>query len=434
MLKGRTSMETETIQDLIPTMRSDRVEASYAFRLLPVTEQIDFVRNAPVADRYDVITLAEDATPIVQALSVPELHALVRHETLQSRVQSLLEVASAGQLQGVMDFSCWENDLPDERSVFEWIEWLMGLSDDALRERLSILDAAFLASVLGPHVEVAPENGPGEFAVIATKIMALPTGLSYDDASVEWFFYRIFEVDRGLFDELIDRVFRDDWTEYRATHGAQSDQLSEAAHLRAQRLRELELGDTYESRAELLQPLEVRLSRSPRTLNTKLPVAAPSEPILDTLTRIVDDPETLTEWSVSLARLAGDVLMARGRDPGDPREYARAVAFTRSAVNVALDSISGGSPWFAISIVHTWGWRALFRVGNTLIEKLRWRVDSIDESEISREEDRVLLEGLFSVPMKVYDMHARSYRLPQFAVDLRRVHRAIHNIQFERKQ
>lgn len=427
-------MERQTIQGLIPIMRSDRIEASYTFRLLPVTEQIEVVRDVPVADRYDVITLAEDATPLVQALSVPELYALVRHETLQSRVQSLLEVASPNQLQGVMDFACWENDLPDEQSAFEWIEWLMGLPDEAVRKRLSVLDAAFLGSVLGPHVEAAPENAPGEFTVIATRIMALPTGLSYDDASVEWFFYRIFEVDRTLFDELIDRIFRDDWTEYRATHGAQSDQLSEAAHLRAQRLRELELGDTYESRAELLQPLEVRLSRSSRTFDNQLPAVVPTEPMLDTLAQIVDDAETMTEWSVSLARLAGDVLMARGRDPGDAREYARAVAFTRSAVNVALDSISGGSPWFALSIVNTWGWRSLFRVGNTLIEKLRWRVDSIDENDILREEDRVLLEGLFKVPMKVYDVQTRSYRLPQFAVDLRRVHRVIHAIQFERRQ
>ncbi len=424
--------EENTATNLLAVLDSNPEDAMYRFRLMPGGEQVDLVRSAPADRRWDVITLAEDAAPLVRALSVPELYAVANAEDIDGRLGTLMAVTTPEQARGVMDFACWTGDEPAEEDAFPWFRWLMELPDADAADRLRVLDPSFIAAAIGPHVTRAKNAGPGEFVVVATRVDALPTGLDFDDDLVEWIVQRIFDVDHELFDEVVNRIFRDEWTGHAATHAGLADQLAEAAHIRAQRLRALELGDTYEARAELLQPLELHLPRSTRPISSLLPARVPRVPMLDAVSQITEDPHRGAEWSTALARLVGDVVMARGGNPSSRGDVERATEYTRSAVNLALDALSGGSPWFAVSLVEQWSLRDLFRAGNTLVERLRWRVSTIVEDDIEDERDRVQLVGLFRTPMRVYDAGIDDYRLPQFVVELTRAHRIIHAIQIAR--
>jgi hypothetical protein len=421
---------TPDVNALVAAVKNDRVDASYQFRLLSKREQVGLVQHATVEHRYDILTLVPDATPLVQALSVPDLYVLVDHEHMNSRIQSILEVATPEQLRGVMDFSCWEGDEPDPDTVLDWFEWLVSLSDDQLRDRLRTLDASFVASAIGPYMTPsASGNLAGGFTVIATKVDALPDAFSYDEPAIEYFAARLYDVDLELFDEIITRIFKDDWTEYRGTDAAMPDQVGEATHLRAARLRELELRDTYEARTDLLQPLELHLPLSLPVPMQNLPVPLTSQPMLDAMTEATGDAALTSEWRIRLARLAGDIVMARGGNPANRRDLEYATGFAQASVNIALDALSGGSPYLAVVMAETWSWRDLFRAGNTLLERLRWRVDSIDDSAIPTAELHTMLDGLFRVPMRVWDPVADEYRLPQYIAELQRAHRAIHSIQ-----
>ena len=426
--------ESFNVHTLISAVSTNRIEASSRFKAIERSDQVDLVRSASVEQRYDIITLLDDARPLVEALSVPDLYVLVSHEDMNSRVQSLLEVATPEQLRGVMDFAVWNGDEPDEDAVLDWFEWLMSLPDDTLADRIRTLDPAFLATVLGPHLEVCPEHTPGEFTVIATKIDALPTAFEYDDAMWEWFVYRLYEVDLELFDETMNRIFRDEWTEYRGTKRSLSDQLGEAAHLRARRLRDLELGDTYESRVDLLQPLEIHLPKVPHIGVSDLPVTIPVQSIFDRVINAATEPEVVSRWRISFARLSSDVVMARKGNPANRRDLERASDFAKSSLSVALDTLAGGCESMAYAIAMTWDWRDLFRVGNTLLERLRWRVDSIDQSDVPDGDMRVELSGLFRTPMRVIDPHTGEHRLPLFANELARAHRMIHEIQMAKAE
>jgi len=415
---------------LLTIADADRTLAADLFRGLSRRERLEFVRSTPLERRYDMITLADDATTLVRELAVSDLYALIRHDG-RDRTGSLVECAAPEQVRGVMDFACWRDDVPDDENALAWLTWVSDLADGPCAERLATLDAAFLATVLGPHVRIS-DDAVGEFLVVETRVDALPTGLDYDDEDVERIMYRLYEVDHGLFDEVVNRVFVDEWTHDRGTHGGLRQQRAEAAALRATRLRALEVSDTYEARMDLLQPLEIPLIPRDRPFLSVLPDVAPRTSPIDGLLAATDDPGLLGRWRDALARLAVDVIMARGGDPGDSAALRRSLGYVRSAVSVALDALAGGSREMAPVLAVTWDWVDLFRAGHTLVERLRWHAGTIPPAAMERAENRVWMAGLLRSPLRVYDPATASYRLPDRAADLIRAHRVLYAIQLAR--
>jgi len=424
--------DTNAHADLLAILAADRTQAIALFKRLSPEEQVALVRKTPVHRWHDVLTLADDCTPLVRALSVPELHRLVSLEDLW-HARELMATASPEQVRGVMDFSCWRGDDLEEQESLTWLEWLAELADDAFAERMATLDAAFLASVLGPHMRPEPEE-PGEFLVYSTWVDSLPRAFAYDDQLVEQLVYRLYHVDVALYDEVINRIFRDEWTHERATHGGLADQMAEATERRARRLRKLRVRDTYESRIDLLRPLEVRPAPRGRRFATSLPEVVVNTSLLERVLARTDDPDRLRRRQEVLAKLAGEVLMARGGDPGNTNELQEAADVLKSAVSLALDALSGGSLAMAEAFAEAWRWSDLFRVGHTLLEHLRARVAAHDPEKVLCGRESLWLAGLLEVPMRVYDPFTGGYRLPDRLADLVRAVEALDRMERQRRK
>lgn len=430
----RTNGNDEELDpDFLMLLETDREHAALAFRQLSRERQADLIRRAPVEHWYDLITLTEDATQLVQSLSVPELYRLASAEDLDKSAL-LLATASPDQVRGVMDFSCWRGDRIDRRESVRWLEWLASLPDEAFAERATALDAAFLASVLGPHMTVAaPADFPGEFTVYRTGIYSIPTAFRYDEQLLEWLVQRLYECDRLLYDEVINRIFRDERTHERATHAGLREQLSEAQERRARRLAELRLQDTYGARVDLLRPLEVRIAERGRHFSTVLPESVPRRSLLDRMLRSEQDSNRQETWRGLLGQLVVHVVIARGGDPASPRQMHEAAEATNAALSVALDTLSGGSVFMAGVIGATWEWGDLFRVGHTLLENLRSRTAGLNLDEFRRGPLSKRLRGLQDTPLRVYDASLDGYRLPETIGDILRAMQAIGRAERERE-
>jgi len=409
--------------NLLAVIEVDRSRAVTLFKQLSPEQQLTLVRSVPLEQQYDVLTLADDATELVQSLSVPELHTLITHEGLHN-IGALVKAATPEQTRGVMDFSCWRGEDIDEGTAYDWLAWLNTLTDEEFVERVNVLDPSFVASVVGPHMEVDTSQG-GLFAVYDTKVKANPHGFDFDDTLVENVMWRLYALDDVLFNDLLNRVFADERTHDRATRAGLEDQLAEAQTERARRLRKLDLDDTHESRVDLLRPLVVRPAARGRRFSTSLPERVNPVPMFDRIINLVSDPNAAINWRNELAQLGVKVLMAHGGNPGERRQLREATQVAASALNVALDALSGGSVFMAEVIARTWSWVDLFRVGNTFVERIRAEAIVMNPETLIRKENAAWLLGLIETPVRVYDPTRGAYRHPNCIADIVRAHREI---------
>ena len=183
-------MPEKAATDLVSAMDADRPLAVARFRSMSLDEQLTAVRGAPDQRRYDVITLADDCTEIVQQLTPQEVYRIVSEEELW-RVGAMVSTATPDQLQGIMDLSCWKGDALDEEGALVWLDWLCGLPDQELAERLRAIDVDLLASVLAPHMTVTAGNPlatgqtpEGGFVVYQGRITSTPGAFSLPMASI----------------------------------------------------------------------------------------------------------------------------------------------------------------------------------------------------------------------------------------------------------
>jgi hypothetical protein len=410
---------------LVALIDVDRDLAVERFRQMPHDEQIALVRSAPQSSRYDVLTLADDATGLVRALQVPELHALVRHEEIE-RVGSLVACTTPEQMRGIMDFACWSGDELDGVATESWLRWLIELPDSEFALRVEALDPALMAGAIGPSMELAGD-GPEPVTIYATHVHATPGGIAFADGFVEQFVVRLFEMCREVFDDLVDRIFRDGWTLEPGTKAGLADQIGEAAHERSVRLRTLKVRDTYGSRAQLLRPFEIRPARRGRPRATNLPeIISPRSP-LDEALDWLPTGNASDAWVLETEQLTLDVVMARGQDPTDAQTVAEAAGYVHAALSVALDTLSGGSAPMAAIYAATWACVDLFRAGNTLIERTRAKVSAVDLERAMSGPQSVWLEAAIADGdrLLVHDAREGLRRLPNRLADLLRIDDAL---------
>ena len=407
--------------------------AALSFAELSRPEQLDLVRSVPVESRFDVLTLAEDCTPLVHEMTPQEIYAIVSDKELQHS-GSIAAAASPKQFVGILDIACWRGErLAGEQSV-EWLTWLSELPDELFVERVRELDTSFLASILGPHMKVVSAVNPfdpqpsadGGFLAYQGSIYSTPGAFEFDDVEVELLVKRIYEAAYDIYEDMVQRTFADPWMGIGTKPKGVRTQRSEAAFLRARRMQQAGLPDDIEARVRLLQPIEVDLprGRGPESFRGMLAPLDPS-PITERMGAFSGGEETIAKWQESLAWVASQLVVARGGDPGKSSDLRRALKTSQAFISVALDALSDGcAPWAAV-IASTWDWSDLFRAGWSMAAPVRERAVSIGEDLILRGERKLWCAGLFEKPITVYDVVLRDYRLPNRASDIQRLARML---------
>jgi hypothetical protein len=348
----------------------------------------------------------------IRALPGDELYYVV-HEAGPRDAMEILVHASASQLQTVTDFTIWERDEVAPARLAEWLEVLAEAPPEKIGEWIAGMDVELVGLILASSTTVydltegePPDEPQGTFyptpdRMFVLDVRGLPVGpdeaAGGDEADPEDQDEdsAMRESARAII-QIIDNLYRADRNLARrllvGVRGELPSGLQEMAYRwRSGRMADLGFADPWEALEVYreLDPASVRIGestgvasrvrplhpdvrngdslRAPLALVERLGNRSPFARAVAGLSV----PEQVDELHFALVSLGNRVLSADRVTPGDDEGVAAVLGGMLSTLDIAIEFLAHGDDERATEAVRTVSVVRLFRLGVSLIGKVR---------------------------------------------------------------
>jgi hypothetical protein len=359
--------------------------------------------------RSEVILASPDPAAAIRALPGDELYYIV-HEAGTRDALELLVHASANQLQVVMDFALWERDEVTPARLAEWLEVLSEAPYEKVGEWIAGLDVELVGLLLLNTCAIydlsegqPPDEPDGLFyptpdRLFVLDVRGLPEGDNPNvglEAARDGGNTEPPESARAVI-RLLDSLYRSDRVLARrllvAARGELPSQLQEMAYRwRSGRMADLGFADHWEALEVYreLDPASVKIGeatgassrvrpiysdgkpgdslRAPLALIERLGGASPFARAVTGLTGADD----VAELHFALVALGNRVLAADRVTPGDDEAVAEVLGRMLANLDIAVEFLAHGDAERAVEAVRTVSLVRLFRLGVSLVGKVR---------------------------------------------------------------
>ncbi len=368
--------------------------------------------------RSEAIMASPNPEAAIRALPGDELYYIVHEAGVRDALEILVH-ASAGQLQVVMDFALWERDEVTPERLAQWLEVLSEAPPDKIGEWIAGLDVELVGllltntSAIYDLSEGAPPDEPdGLFYPTPDRLFVLDVrGLPEGDnpnvgqgAGVDGGDTEPPESARAVI-RIIDSLYRSDRVLARrllvAARGELPSQLQEMAYRwRSGRMADLGFADHWEALEVYreLDPATVKIGepgapvsrvrplhgdgksgdslRAPLALIERLGRPSPFSRAVGALT----SAEDVAELHFALVALGNRVLAADRVTPGDDDAVAAVLERMLATLDIGVEFLAHGDDARAVEAVRTVPVVKLFRLGVSLIGKVRKLARALERS------------------------------------------------------
>jgi hypothetical protein len=354
--------------------------------------------------RADILLAERDLEAAVRALPGDELYYVV-HELGLRDAGAILQAASAEQLQIVLDFALWERDQIAPGALGEWLAAMAEAPPDRIGEWLAGLDTELVALIIRKGADIydlshgdPPEEPQGQFFPTPDGLFVLDVrGLPEDPRN------RPSEADGGpdsaaVIMRLLDSLYRSDKDlARRLLVGAGSELDSELEEMelrwRQGRMADLGFADYYEALEVYreLDPASVRVSDAGAAARTELRPRADASSgaalrVPTALAQRLGDTagspfaraaqalaagDEIDDLHFALVALTNRVLAADRIAPGDDEAVAAVLERLAATLDLAIERLAAGDDALAAQALRTVPLTKLFRLGVSLIGKVR---------------------------------------------------------------
>jgi len=348
----------------------------------------------------------------IRALPGDELYYVVHEAGLRDAME-ILVYASANQVQAVTDFTIWERDELAPARLAEWLEVLAEAPPEKIGEWIAGMDVELVGLLLTRTASIydlsdgePPDEPQGIFYPTPDRLFVLDVrGLRAEDGDgdgVDGAGDGEREEDDSAADSaravirIIDSLYRSDRALARrllvAARGELSSSLQEMAYRwRSGRMADLGFADPWEALEVYreLEPASVHLGegtgaasrvrplhadaksgdalRAPVALVERLGSASPFARAVAALS----SAEQVAELHFALVTLSNRVLSADRVTPGDDEAVAGVLGRMLATLDIAVELLAHGDDERAVEAVRTVSVVRLFRLGVSLIGKVR---------------------------------------------------------------
>jgi hypothetical protein len=337
------------------------------------------------ARRADALRDADDLEAAVRALPPDEFYYVI-HELGFPDALDILQHGTPDQVKTALDFALWDRDQLAPADVDEWLGAMVEAPYEAFGAWAKEMDVELLALLLRRRarvydvsIEEPPDEPEGTMITTPDRLFVLDL-LGSDD-------------ERRITHHMVDSLYRHDQNWIRkvlvGSRGELDSELEELAfRWRSGRMADLGFEDYYDALEVYreIDPATVRAGSdaAPRVLPLgddgdatflRMPTAlaerlATSSPFARAVAGI-SAPEELANVKAALVSLSNRVLAADRVQPGDDQEVGRVLGRLAATLDLAVELLGRGHADEAVRAVRTIPLVRLFRLGVTLVGKVR---------------------------------------------------------------
>jgi Family of unknown function (DUF6178) len=353
--------------------------------------------------RGDALLSGPDPERAIRALPGDELYYVI-HEIGLRDSGDILALARPEQVQAALDFALWERDQIVPERLGEWLEAMSDAPYDRIGSWFAGLDVELVALMLRRTSRIydltqeePPEEPVGSAFTTPDGFFLLDVhgGLVSDDGT-ESGFHDDGTAARAMI-RLMDGLYRSDMPlARRLIVGARAEldsELEETAYRwRQGRMADLGFHDYYEALEVYreLDPATVRVGETEPGKARVRPMDAPQrdEPPARVPIVLVDrvaagttpfaravqaltSPEEIADAHYALVTLTNRVLAADRVEPGDDPAVAASLERMSATLDIAVELLARGDDAVALDAVRTVPLVRLFRLGVSLVGKVR---------------------------------------------------------------
>ncbi len=366
--------------------------------------------------RVEALLEGPEPAAAVAALAPTELHELVLDIGL-GEAGPLLALATPAQIQGCLDFECWDADRAELARAKPWFAALLELGFEKIGQVWAGLDAEWRVLFIQAHVTIYDLFG-GEDPDHDSTYLDVPD----DDAPPVWmtpdgaFAVRLLgSADDGrLAMAILDDLYRADMGLARhtllAARSEPTAELEETSYRwRTGRLADLGFVDFYEA-LELFAPLTpeqflAQASEPDRFVDDAdhggLPLSLAEKIVARSFLARAWDRVPGTEHErleLALVVLVNKVLAAARVRPGDPVAMAAAADYATATVALGLETVTRGDLDRAAAILPTAAMTRLHRVGFTVTQQLARVAKSLAPRAITADDTATAVVAALCAP------------------------------------
>ncbi len=349
------------------------------------TAAVQRIAALPARARLDALLASRDAAALVRALPPEQLYATVAEVGLADAAE-LVQLASPGQFQSLVDLGAWKRDTLDPHGLLEWLGAARGDDTEAFLRKVHGIDLELLESMLraftvvhdleetpDPPVEgVTLDSADGRYR-IELKVEGA------EQAALRALLMDLMGEDPFAFSRLMEAIRWELPTE-----------LEEGAlRFRWARLADLGFPDP-EAAAGLYAA--VRLPPAPAS-SASGQLAERGGRQVDFVQAALEglDPVEAENALEELRGVFNAALVADGADPGDLDAFRAAAERARDTLNLGLEYLTGGDPRRAPAVVRETPFRQVFQTGFSLGLRLRHRADRLAARPLARVDGQWML-------------------------------------------
>ena len=332
----------------------------------------------PARARMDALLASPDAGALVQALPPEQLYATVAEVGLADAAE-LVQLASPGQFQTLVDLGAWRRDTLDPHGLLEWLGAARGDESEPFLRKLHGIDLELLESMLRAFTVVHDlEENPDPSV----------EGVTLDSADGR---YRIEMKVEGpeqaaLRTLLLDLMAEDPFGLSRLIEAVRWELPTELEEV-ALRFRWARLADLGFPDREAAAGLYAALRLPPAPPSSERADLAPSSGRrVDFVQAALEglDPVEGENAREEIRGVYNAALVADGADPGDLDALRDAAERARDTLGLGLEFLTGGDPRRAPAVVRETPFRQVFQTGFSLGLRLRHRADRLAARPLAR--------------------------------------------------
>jgi hypothetical protein len=354
--------------------------------------------------RAEVLLNEPDPERAIRALPGDELYYVVHELGIRDAAEVLIH-ARADQVQAVMDFSLWQRDDVVPERMAEWIEVMAEAPYEKVGEWIAGLDVELVGLLITQtcriydlSIEEPPDTGEGILFPTPDRVFVLdvvgfpqhepvsgPPGEEGDPPQSA----------RAMV-QIMDSLYRADANYARKLLVGARSELTSGLHemafrWRSGRMADLGFADFYEALEVYreLDPASVRIGelkpgtrlrpstperdnngdslRAPAALIERL--GAPS--LFARTARRLSTPDQVSDLHFALVALTNRVLAADRVTPGDDDAVAETLERQAATLDIAVEFLARGDDNRALEAIQTVPLVRLFRLGVSLVGKVR---------------------------------------------------------------
>jgi hypothetical protein len=329
--------------------------------------------------RLDLLLDQPDPRAIVRALPADELFYAIQ-ETGLADASDVVQLASPEQFQAFLDLDAWRGNEAEPMRLMPWIRAARGPTSesdedrDEWREKLALLDpdlvSLLLRSALRIH-DLEEDEDPdleGERFVRTVEgryiVEFVPDGADY--IAVRRLLDDLYEKDPFMAGRILSMVR---WE-------LDSDLAESALRWRNGRLADLGYPTFDEAISWFARPAS--RVEAPAGLPERPPgfwlASFRRETLLDRAAARLG-PDAMARFELEAMAAANAAVVADRVDPADPEAVHGAVESARALLEMGLQTLSGGDPEVAASVLASTPLKTVFQRGFVQLLELRWRAE-----------------------------------------------------------